>query len=737
MSIEDINIEVILEGIIKDLLEEGTSPTLSAILTALDSYSYDLDQPKTTFSDYEVDSGESASALKMNNTMSSIKQDLVVSYNGLFDVANESLKRFERWKTKAVILEGRLNNLIQRIEQLTLLQEDTTGFFNFVRDDFADLSKIDQTNTTARVDVKHSHVSIGTSTTSTTKHHIRSALDSSDVEFTVLSKDSIVSSKSAHMSDKLNAFDSLGNYWQEIVYTNRMVAVNCELKVYFGTTALSISRIDVDLHSASSNSEVQITPLYSTDGRSWNQLSIQNYSLSIRDKATFQFPAVSANYFKFLMRKTAPDITHKLSHCYEFGADEIAFFGETISTSTAGQQLISKPLSIVDPISNTVQYFGKAILETCEQTEVGTNSIDYYITVSNDSTVPIASANWIQLDPLNRDNPSHPIILNFTELDYYTRENVSISIDPTNSIAKYINPKRTFDLLTAMSGTTGTITSCTPSDQRYTFLNEEDKILDLQLLPTIDFDPDSLQIWRNTNTQGDNTLVRGYENGWGFKDDYYLTTVSVDNASGIEIDFGPSPIILDEKSVSGIVSISYGIHTIRVHKDNWLEVDDSAVADLEDLKTDDGSGSPADSLYPYNHRYLVEGFNYPSSYPANEEKVYAGFDIVAEFLMKRTSVMDMLHNISPQDYSRFSIDYDAEDASRYPGGAGISPTKVFLIKVDTSNSDFPGEKFLIRFHPVAVQYQYLRLRAILKTTDSGKSPFLGSYCLRLGGGNNE
>lgn len=728
-SVSEIYAELILEELIKNLLKDETSPTLSAILSAVKNYSYDTSKPRTNLVEYEVLKGESSSATKMNNTMNAVSRDLTVSYNGLIDVANEATKRFERWRSKAGILEQRLQDLIQRIAQLTLLNEDTAGLVNFVQDNFIDFSKIDKENTTARVDVRHHHVSVGTSTTDTTKYHLLDYIDRSDIQFSVLTKNSIVSVLSSSDSDVLNIFDSLDNYWQERVYTNKPISVSCELKVDLGSNH-SISRIDVDVHSASSTSAVEITPLYSVDNKNWSQLPTQNYSLSVYDKATFQFTTVSARYIKFLLRKVGYDIYHKNTYCYEFGFDEISLFNEDYSTSTSGNTLISKPLYITDSITKEVLGFTKLTLEVCELIGNPDTNIEYYITVSNNSSVPVASAQWIRVDPNNRNNPIYPIYVNLSELNFYEKTGVSVSYDPLNTTSKYVNPKRTFTLLSSISGITGTEVTATSSDQRYTFLNPEDRILDFQILGDITFDQSSLELWRNVNTKGSTTLVRGVSNGWGFDGTYYTTTVYVDNSSGVEIDFGSEPAIVDEQKLSGRVTISKGPHSVKVHHNNWVFVDDSLVSDLDYMKSQD-------PLYPYNHRYLVEGFDYSDAYIlTGDERIYRGFDIVAEHLMERVSMIDLVNTVSSTDYSKFALDNDAGDTSRSPASAGTNPTKVFLLKVNQARSDFLNEKFTIRFHPVDAEYNYLRLRAILKTVDTTKTPLLGSYRIKLGGGNN-
>jgi len=726
VSVSDLHTQEVIKSIVKGIIEGGDYPSSSEILTQLNAYleDYDLTEPRTKYSEHTVEEDEVSSVSKYNGTLTSIHQDLVVMYKSLLDIADESAKRVSRWKKKGEILEGRLKTLVDRISNLLLLETETAGYYNFVQDNFKDLSKVDQSSTTARIDLKQGVVSLGvTSYTPTIPTKQILSLKEGDVEFSMLTKDGVTANISSPKSKLVNAFNTAENYFQQIVYTNKPVSLSAELKVKLSTSTIFISRIDVNLHASNNNAAKTILPLYSADGKTWYRLPITNYTLSIVDTGMFVFPAIEAQYFKFILTKSAPDVVFKTNYAYEFGVDEIAFYNETVNITTSGQELISKALSVTNPATKEVQSWSKVAFEACELIEENTNNIDYYVAVSNDSSV--SNPEWQSIAPASRTNPTAPTILDFSESAFYERSGAPISYDPLNADSKFVNPKQAFFLLSALSGSTGTILTATSSSQRYDFFNKEDRLLDFAIMNTISFVEDSLEVWRNVNTKGGSTLVRGNPHGWGFSEDYYTTTVLVKSAVGIDIDFGPKAVVIDDVALTGCNKISCGSHTVKVHKDNWYEVDYSTVNSLAELRA-------ADKLYPYNHRYLVEGFNYRTGWNLKEEKIYKGFDIVAEYKMKRVSPFELIHSVSATDYARFALDYDASDTSRIPPAAGTSATKVFLVKVDDTNSDFLNEAFTIRLRASDTTYKYLKLRAILKTTDSNVSPLLSSYRIKLG-----
>jgi hypothetical protein len=722
--IQDTYTELITEKIIREILAEGTSPSVSEILTRLAAFleGNDLSEPLFISENYTATTDTSSSVALYNSANTTVQQDLLVLFRHLLSVSDQAISNFERWRTEARLLEGRLDDLNERLTSLLLLNQDTAGFFNFVQDNFVDNSKVDLANTTAYVNVEKGLVHLGTNTTGVTRINTSSLIDD-DVEFTVLSRNNLVSVNAASGSSTKYVVTDARNYWQERVHTNKPAPVSAELKINLGA-ATSISRIDLDLHMANQNSTVQITPLYSTDNYNWQQLPISSPTRSVVDKTSFQFAPVSAKWVKFIFTKAGFDQAHKGLYVYEFGVDEIAFYNEAFSAS-GSSLLLSQPLSVLD-LDGNVEEFSKVVLEVCEEVPDYT-SISYAIGVTNSATDEPAS--YVPIDPLTRTNTTQPTVLDFGDLTAVSLSGVLTSYDPSGATSDFINPGQSFTLIQSVSGGTAATVSGLSSAPRYSFLNSNERILDHEVGSGVLIAQNTLEVWRNINLQGSTVKVRGYSNGWGFSDPWYKTTVHVGNADGYQVDFGGETVIIDGSPEAGLVSFDPGRHSVAVHKNNWKVVVTSGVSDLASLKV-------ADMLYPYNHRYLVEGLVYPTSYPTTEEKVYRGFDIVAEHFMKEVSVFDMLNNVAADDYSRFAIDRDTPDASRQIDGAPATADEqgsnsVFVLKVDESNPDFVNEQFLLKFKSANSLFKYLKLKATLSTTETNITPFLDSYRIKL------
>jgi len=723
MAISETYSELIIEEILKSLLEQGIGPSAAEIASQFESFTAanDISKPLFIANNNLAVFGEPATATMWNGNNESILRDLKVLYRHMFKVSDRTLNNFHRWRSESKLLEGRLEDLQERITSLLLISSDTAGFFNFVQDNFVDNSKVDLTQSTAMVNVDKGTVSIGTSTTGATRHNLV-ALRDEDIEFTILSRNSLVSTVSATGSRTSYVISDSTNFWQEIVYLNKPGPVSAELKIIL-PEEVELSRIDVDLHMSNSNSTVQLTPMLSTDNFNFQQLPISNFTRSVLDKSTFQFAPTKTKYIKFIMTKAGFDIVNKGAYAYEFGVDEIALYNEAFETS-AGKDLISEPLSVTDADGNPEE-FSKVVLETCENVPDGT-SISYFLAALNNEDDPVSSGVFVGIDPLNREDSTQPTILDFGDIDAITVPDVQISYNPLAATQGFRNPAQDFVLINSVVGSTVVTASGESSAVRYSFLNSNDRILNYSMKKDIQIAQGTLELWRNVNTIGQTKKVRGRQQGWGFEDPHFKTVVYVSNPAGIDIDFGGQPVIIDGASRTGKINLSQGRHSVLVHKDNWKTIDSSGVTDLASLKA-------ADTLYPYNHRYLTEGYDYPIAYPTTEEQIYKGFDIVAEFFTQEISVFDLINNIAADDYGKFAIDADAADSTGKIDGVTTAklPSSVFLLKVDENNPDFVNEDFLLKFKSANSLFKYLRLKAVLETTDPAITPFLDSYRIKI------
>jgi hypothetical protein len=457
MAISDTVSEIVLNEILLDILLAGEVPSLTVISKRYNAYiaAHNPSLPRFSSIDWHVEPKDSSSASFFNSTNQTIQKDLIAIFRYLFQTSDKALVNFQKWRSEVQLLDTKIDALTSRITNLLLLATDTEGYFNYIQDNFADTHKVDQVNTTAFVNIAKNVVYIGTSASGATRLDL-SSVQASDVNFTVLTRNNLVSVVSAEGSKPLNAISDSNNYWQERVFTSKPGALSAELKIKL-PSSLTVSRIDLALHMANQNGATQITPMLSTDNYNWANLSIDSSTRSVTGATLFQFAPTAVQWIKLILTKSGPDQLDTGIYGYEFGLDVFALFNEGFDTNPViASTLISAPLSVLDN-SGAVVPFSKLTLDTCETVPTGT-AIDYSVAVMEDPTTAIGSLTFVPIDPSSRTTLANPCVLNLGDLEEISIPGITLSYYALGGPG-YVSPSAAYSVLTSIAGGIPTITA--------------------------------------------------------------------------------------------------------------------------------------------------------------------------------------------------------------------------------------------------------------------------------------
>lgn len=739
----EIYSSLIIENIIKEFLQRGEVPTLEQIEQEFNRIAagQDLASSNFTSDEWKVSRRENSSATKYNSMNSEIHQDLSVLYKSLLDNSDRSVHLFSRWQARATSLETRLRGLESRIARLLTLTQDTSGFFSIVGDKFTDTKLIDlDRSTDVFINLQQNIITLDKTNQDSTKPEriFLNKLRSNQAVFRTITRNKIVSVTNLENTEPRFAFSDKNQFWKTSILTNEKVSpLTTELLLSLDSV-ITISRIEVFLHSSQNNSVMTVTPLVSLDGVNFSRIPVQNVANQGLAKVSFQFPETDAKFIKFIFEKSSPDYTDRNFYVYEFGAKEIALFQEVfdISGETFGK-VISKPLSITKPDLSLVR-FNKVALEVCEGISSETN-INYFIAVAQDlegepswltntgfsTSIDLAGEDqrlWFPITPLNRTEVDHTQVLDFASLSENEYTDISISYDRDGTT--FISPAETYTLLSETEGAISTTTE-TATDQRYVFSDTNQRLLDLQVDLNTPIDLESITLWRNVGEKGidqadTSKLVRGIQAGWEFEAPFYITFIEVKSPTGFTINVGNNPINIDDTTYTKVVGpdvLSPGIHKVKVHQDFWNPVE-AELATLQELKA-------ADILYPFNQKLIIEGYKYPDTWSASEEKVYPGVDRFAGIVLDKVSIFDFINNIASNNLTKFAVDTDIENAV-------TSPSYVFVVNCNTSRADFVNESFALEYNLTNQLYSYVALKTELRTKNSQLTPVLDEYRIKLG-----
>jgi hypothetical protein len=716
--------EYILEQLMLKYLYDGEIPTSDDIEDDLETYMEvhpDMDEPASKRFDWSVKPGENSRASKIQDIAHYVSQDVGVVTREFYRIAEVSSRFYDRWSSEMKRLSGFARKLEQRADSLLLLAGDTTGFFAYVGDVFADMSKVDTELTDARVDLHETAVTINPSHDELTGQGALLDLGDmteNDVSFTPLSQHPGIAYMTTGDGNMLsNIFETNSSTWVGRVVSDSAGDMVCELKARLSNnTDLEVSRIAVEFVGPLGTTSSTVTCLYSEDGYVWNLVPSVNATKTLERNMSWIFSLTTMRWVKFIFRKTAPD---NVDNEYIFSISYVRIYGNDYD-SDVGNTFYSTAMQALDAESNPI-LFSLVALNTCQETPANTG-ITYYLSASRDGDI---WTDWMGISHSEADEVLYPKIINLsganwkdnTEFDDITLLNDTVT---ASSVAQ-------MQLTNEFSNTTLDLLG-------YKFKNTSFGVVNTAITVSEGEDPDlignSVVVWRNVRYRPDtdypDTLtVRSNPRGWGINGSDYVCYFEVVDSDGIILDFGERTCTIDGAPYSGVVQVDSGIHKFTTQAENWFDIADNI--------TDGGYASPShvgsteelealDPLYPYNHKLIIEGFPYVTGFQG--EKAYTGTDISAEFYATRTSLFDLENN--HDTYGYFSV---------RRVGSESSPTLAVIMHYDASNPDYANELNVVKWRSGAsdtTMYKYAKLKAVLWTNDAGVTPSLTSYRLKLG-----
>ena len=713
MSMETTYTAKILELVLKEFLADGEIPTADELSEAYDAYVInhpDMSKPFILDEDHTVEENTESSASAYNLFWERTLSDLQAVYQESIDRLANSVEAFDQWQIQLEAMQRRALDLESRIDGLLLARTDTAGYFNFVEDNFVDMSKIDQTVTTARVDAANHFVTVNETLEDATKLNLNT-LDVGKATFTLLTREYSGSSQQAPGAPVEHAVADANKSWQHrIRTTNNSKRVSGELKIQLADSPVELTRIELVLHAANFTGPIVIAGLYSTDGYSWSNLPTTSYTQSVDDRAIFIFPVTSMTWVKFIMTKSGPDDIDGNQYIYEFGAKSIQFFSTPSYDLTSGNILQSTELQAVDAEGNPV-VFSKVALQACHETPDDT-MIRYYIRALNDSV----TTDFFPIAPFNIDNPTAPLVVDF---------GATVGTDVANLV-----------LLDKSDG------DSTAFFTTYASLQEADNLVLLGTGSTTVFSlsaetvaniiPSKTTLYRNigqlsgTPTEAQR-LVRSAPRGWRYTDiskSYLETVYQIDNPDGLWVDLGDASATVNNQPVGpGITLLPAGLHTFRTLTRNTASLPEDnfgPFSSMDDLNT-------ALALTPLgksrmNHKLLIEGVNYADDFPQDQKK-YLGVDLYCEAVAQQVGIFDLIHNVDPsKPYNYFALDTRADG------------TQVIVVRYDRLNDDKDNEYISLSYYVGNNMYDRVILKAefISVAAEPTTVPLLTAYRLKLG-----
>tara|TARA_R110002020_G_scaffold268819_3_gene484118 strand:- start:57769 stop:59877 length:2109 start_codon:yes stop_codon:yes gene_type:complete len=670
------------------LSREYTQLTNKYPLLTQQPYSRSL---RTTF-----DRHESLSPEKYNGFWRRMYKDYLVLYNSLSETLQKVMYVGQSWDLFYSRINGFMDRVEDRIDHLLLAKGATLGYFEYIRDDFTTNEFVNTTESTVELDTHRKIVILPTVVGANKGTLARVSVDASAVTITTQINHPALLSKGVPGSvSSSNIVDDKNKPWYSVVTTSaNSPSVNADIIVDLGSTYI-FNSITANPCHASTRSRLLIAMFYSADKSDWIKAG-NIHAQSIGDSGTWTFNEVEARYIRLLVSKPTIDQTLSSGNfVWTIGFNSIELYHSTYASEDnilASAVMRTGSLSIGENMDGTKNGFNRVKLSACELIEKGSTDILYEVSTDN--------TNWIPIGNSDRRNEGVPSVVTFgDERDVY-----SINTGDTYFVDR--DTDKTFYI-----GDTAVYKSLAPLTSLYS------KTVNLYIPESHanQVDYNTIRLWRNVGVKGSSFTVRDNPAGWYFGTDDAIikTDILVTNPHGLDIDFGPNGIYLNNTKQTNLVHIPFGAHSIKTNLSNYAEITGGLLE--SELAT-------VDSLYPYNHKYLIEGYVYPEGDTDTETGVYKGVNLFAEKLV--TYVPVYRYNVTEElDLNIFTLDSQSSGE--------LSGALQFFAMADISINDYENERFEINYLLKDQTFTKLYMRATLTTMDISKTPILKDYTLKV------
>jgi len=689
----------LVQDIIRESLRQGqvlTKGEIDAELERITASNPDLSEPFTQRSAYKTEEGESLSSDKMNTLTQIMLNDLSVAYSAMTEQALEVTATYDSVTSEFKAIEKRIKELEENTQNLLIVAKNVEGYFDYISDTFSNKDKTDINKSTAFVDNKVGIVTLEP------KAHSRISMPviTSDLQFNVITREQLQAITLAPNSVITDAFSDQENIWiQRVEMLRGIGAVTADLIVRMPDTSAEISKIIYKPAVSDEGNISTVTVQYSDDGLNWFNVEGTGTERLIGD-VTLIFTPVTAAFWKFVFNKAGYDEFRGDRYIYEFGARSIQMYGVEYKSKKNKLEgtLVSKALTGID---ETI--FNRISLRACESTPTGT-TINYFVAALtepeiadyNSGALSIDALNFNRIDPIEREDPINPIVIDFANVD-----------ELTGVQSSYVK------------------------NQGLPFRYESDFNTLVDYTVPSNIVREELQVLRNV---GDNTedaggnspvKVKLVDHGWSFDGTFYSCNIYVEADSGRVIDFGPESIDVDNFSTSGQVTLAKGFHRIRTHKKNWRGIEPALMTTTDN----------PDILYPYNHKYLIEGMGetlYGDDMTVlisgetkqsivDPDGVYIGASRYWEKTLEELTIFDFTQNVDDDNYDIFGFvkDFNGDDR--------------IMVKDSLEPGLLTSEKLAIITRAVSGDlHKGIILKAELSSEDPKVTPVLDEYIIRLG-----
>ena len=419
------------------------------------------------------------------------------------------------------------------------------------------------------------------------------------------------------------------------------------------------------------NADTTATVFYSTDGSSMTPVEPAERVLS-KPQTVFPIGVSGVKRIQVRLSKTAADTSTVggRQYVYAFMLDSVQVFNNSYRLATSAQ-LVAGPYDVLD-VNGVDVAFTKLALRPCVVKPAGT-MVNWYVSVDQSTWIPV------------EERTGHAPIISFGS----NLPGASAGVLDSTALA-------------------GSLQSSVVGLNNITYRDEA--VLNTYIHSSYaDVVPLS-EVVIKRNIPDSATSVLGVTSGWRRQGGMFTCHFEVNSPTGIGLDFGHTNAYINGQLVTGRTHVAQGHYDFATSTANWQEIA-GTMSSTEDFVR-------ADSLYPYNHRYIIGGYQYPGHYEG--VRPYIGVD---EHYGAR------LQYLAPEDFANLA----ANDERYYNSFTveNVDGDLLFKVKVDKTDVSWSEELYDTTWVLQVGPSTRFWVKAILNTSNPDVTPVINSFTARV------
>lgn len=560
-------------------------------------------------------------------------------------------------------IEEKVTSLIKKINLQILLNGKQDIFSYGIVEDFSSREKIDVARSNVRI-LDNNKVSLSYLKSKEERINLR------EIDFKV-----------THLRGNQLAFNRIGELYNILEEDQKYYKVESAsdieddvVEFIFNinfSTPKNVEQLKYKLQAIQNNSKLQEEVYYSVNGVDYVQLEEAGAVNSDINYIDFNNEDILYKKIIIKFRKTGFDYKKEGKFFYCLSFDYLSFLENTYKPNSEGTLYLGA-YEIFDEEGNPVNYSYATIKTgTCciipEKT-----SINFYI-----------SKNGLDYIKCGFSNESSDVIA----IDNNTNTNIL----------------EDFDIIDINSESEFLVDDISLID--YNFKNNEQALnIVLNEDSQSKVNLDTLEIFRNVLT-ADKKVNGAFFSGWKKELNTYSCYISLE--SGATVDFGSRSLLIDNNEQSGKVFINQGVHKVEI-KDIYFyqNFNEKSFASERAL-------ARGDTYYPYNHKYLIEGFNYNKKFKGNKRYRKLGYIYASK--LKFVTLEK----------------FNSEEKYNFVHMIDIGGNKYLLIKDINADGRFEEYDIKYRNNSTDVNSHKLYLKAVLKSESNKVSPKIDQIQVRV------